>query len=244
MIPYAAPQPAPPPAPILGENIGLRPAGATTPSASGARGSVVVRLPADARLYAGDKLLNLSGGERQFVTPSLPAGQEYAYRFRVEYEREGETISVTKRIAVRPGLTASLEFSDLGTARPTPKPPSGLEKPPAIATATALSSVRGVPSVMPDEPAPLPTTATAPTMERATLLIRVPAGATLTVDGRKIEASSAETTFRTPPLPAGREFSYLLKAEILRDGRPESLTQKVTFRAGERLTVDFGSMSQ
>lgn len=242
MIPYAPPEAAPaPPAPIIGDRIGVRPAAATAPG-TGARGAVVVRLPADARLYAGEKLLNLTGDERQFVTPALPAGQDYTYRFRVEYEREGETISVTRRVAVRPGSTASLEFTDLGTARPTPKPPSGLEKPPAIATATAMSSTRGIPSVLPVEPAPLPAVAAPAATERATLMIRIPAGATLYVDGRKAGTAGAETSFRTPPLPAGREFSYMLKAEILRDGRPESLTQKVSFRAGERITVDFGSM--
>ena len=242
-IPYAPPEaaPAPPPAPVLGgDRIGVRPAGGTDLAPTGTRGAVVVHLPADARLYAGDKLLAMTGTERQFVTPALPNGQEFTYRFRVEYDRDGETISVTKRVAVRPGSTASVEFSDLATARPTPKEPSGLEKLPAIATAT--SSSRALPSVMP-EPGPLPAVTSAPG-ERATLLIRMPQGATLYVDGRKSETLGQDNTFRTPPLPAGREFSYVLKAEILRDGRPESLMQKVSFRAGDRITVDFGTMGR
>ena len=39
--------------------------------------------------------------------------------------------------------------------------------------------------------------------------------------------------------PGGREFAYLMKAELVRDGRPEYLIQKVSFRAGDRITVDF-----
>ena len=43
-------------------------------------------------------------------------------------------------------------------------------------------------------------------------------------------------------LPAGREYAYLIKAEVVRDGRPETFTQKVPFRAGERVVVDFTSL--
>jgi len=261
-IPYAPPEaaPAPPPA-LVPDRIGVRPAGAVLPGTSNSRGAVIVRLPVDARLYAGDRQLSMTGTERQFVTPPLPSGQEYTYRFRAEYDRDGETITVTKRIVVRSGATASIEFTDVATARPTPKTLPGIEKPQTTATATSAS--RSIPSVMPEEPATLPSTSsiatpttsaaatsmtpattTQPANERATLLIRVPAGATLYVDGRKASTSGAETIFRTPMLPAGREFSYQLKAEIIREGRPESLTQKVAFRAGERITVDFGSMGK
>ena len=56
-----------------------------------ARASVVVKLPADARLFADGRQLNLTGAERKFVSPDLPTDQEFVYRFRAEYERDGET---------------------------------------------------------------------------------------------------------------------------------------------------------
>ena len=48
---------------------------------------------------------SLTGAERKFVSPELPAGQEFTYRFRAEYERDGETVSVTKKVPVRAGGT-------------------------------------------------------------------------------------------------------------------------------------------
>src|SRR5439155_3855645 len=94
-VPFAPPEAAPPG--FAPERFGLRPAGydaAATPVAANggptARATVVVRLPADARLYADNTALRLTGTERRFVTPELPAGQEYTYRFRVEYDRDGE----------------------------------------------------------------------------------------------------------------------------------------------------------
>lgn len=241
-IPYAPPEAAPPI--VTPERTGLRPAGGLTPgtptSTGTGRGSVVIRLPVDARLYAGDRPLNLTGGERRFVTPELPAGQEYTYRFRVEYERDGETISVAKRVAVRTGATASVEFADLTTVRPRPTQlPPTVERPPVVATATAAARTP-VPSVQPEPATPhlLPNLAG----ERATITIRLPAGAVLSIDDRKSPSSEPVRSFATPPLAAGKEYAYLMKAEMIRDGRPETLIQKVPFRAGERITVDFTSL--
>ncbi len=251
-VPDAIPTPAPPPAAL--DRTGFRPVSAT---AEGGRGTVVVRLPADARLYAEDRPHTLVGGERRFVTPELPAGREFVYRFRVEYERDGETIGVTRKVAVRAGSSASLEFADLTTARPQPAAPAAAPAPavptkaPLIAAAT---TGRSVPSVQPTaaEPRPLPATATptptpAPTPAadaRATLTVKLPAGATLFVDDRRSPSADAVRTFSTPPLPPGKEFAYLMKAEIVRNGRPESLLQRVPFRAGERVTVDFTGMGR
>jgi uncharacterized protein (TIGR03000 family) len=68
----------------------------------------------------------------------------------------------------------------------------------------------------------------------------VPAGTTLFVDDRKATVGDGVREFTTPPLPAGQEFGYVMKAERVRNGQPESQIQRVTFRAGELVTVDFG----
>lgn len=74
-----------------------------------------------------------------------------------------------------------------------------------------------------------------PAGERARITVKVPAGATLFVNDAKQSASE----FRTPTLPAGKEFTYAMKIETTRNGLPEQVSQKVTFRAGDNITVDF-----
>ncbi|MDY3558935.1 TIGR03000 domain-containing protein [Gemmata sp. JC673] len=235
-IPYAEPRPA--------EATGLRPAAHAAPSATvangqAARATVVVRLPADARLSAEGRELSLVGSERRFVSPELPRDQEFMYRFTAQYERDGKIVSVTEKVAVRAGATVSVEFTDL-TARPTSS---------TAGTTTANGS--GTPSAPVTEPTKAeppvrdtPAAPTGPTNDRATITVKLPAGATLYVDDKKSPSKEAVRQFATPPLPANREFAYLLKAEIMRDGRPETLSQKVPFRAGERVTVDFTGLSK
>jgi len=46
-------------------------------------------------------------------------------------------------------------------------------------------------------------------------------------------------TFQTPELPKGKPFVYEFRAEIEKDGKAETLSQKVTFNAGEPVVVDF-----
>ena len=248
-IPYAVPDPAPG---MSGWRAPGQSSGALASNAATARASVIVKLPTDARLYADDRALKLTGAERKFVSPELPTGQEFVYRFRVEYERDGVIVSVTKKVAVQAGLTAAVEFSDLTVVRPAG---------PTIGTPTANGADRGdkglIPTVKPVVQEPLKTEppirpAPAPVGDfpagaggdRATITVKLPPGATLYVDDRKSPSQELVRSFSTPPLPAGREFAYLIKAELVRNGQPESFTQKVPFRAGERVVVDFTSLSK
>ncbi len=243
-IPYAPPEPAP-------GSVGLRPAAHTgtalVSNGSTARATVVVKLPADARLFADNRALNLTGAERKFVSPELPTGQEFVYRFKAEYERDGELVSVTKKIAVRPGLAVTVEFADLTAARPAgpgAATATGLDKSDkglAPAKPTAQEPVKAEPPI---RPAPAPDAPALPGGDRATITVKLPPGATLYVDDRKSPSQDPVRSFATPPLPAGREFAYLIKAEVVRNGQPETLTQKVPFRAGERVVVDFTSLGR
>ena len=234
-IPYAVPEAAPP-ATIDLNRTGFRQAGfaaQTTSAGPTGRGTVVIRLPADARLFADDTALRMTGPERKFVTPELPADMEYTYRFRAEYERDGETIGVTKRVAVRPGRAVVVEFADL-VARAGSAPAATPVSIPNAKTDPASLPVPPVTQPKPDAAAPTP-----PAADRATITVKLPPGATLYVDSQKSPSTSPVREFNTPPLPGGREFAYLMKAELVRDGRPEYLIQKVSFRAGDRITVDF-----
>jgi uncharacterized protein (TIGR03000 family) len=185
----------------------------------------------------------MTGGERKFVTPELPEGMEFTYRFTAEYERNGEVVSVTKKVAVRPGGSAAVEFADLTATRPVP---AGEKETPAVkgdAVAAAPVSLPKVPA--PGSAVPAGSAAGSPASpagERATITVTLPPGAALYVDNRKSPGTDSVRRFTTPPLPAGREFGYLLKAEVIRNGQPETLTQRVVFRSGEQVTVDLSSL--
>jgi uncharacterized protein (TIGR03000 family) len=244
-VPYAVPTPAP-------GMIGLRPAAhaAAVPVSNGqtARATVSVRLPADAKLFAEGRALAQTGPERKFISPELPAEQEFVYQFRAEYERNGETVSVTKRVPVRAGAAVNVEFADLTAARHsnevnglTSSLSRGADVP---ARPAAREPAKAEPPVAPAKPTAAPTAPSRPAAERATITVKLPPGATLYVDDKKSPSAEPVRSFSTPRLPAGREFAYLLKAEVVRNGRPESLAQKVPFRAGERVIVDFTSLGQ
>ena len=106
-------------------------------------------------------------------------------------------------------------------------------------TVITARSAPAAPSVIPDVPNVAPPAPNTPATDRATITVKLPPGATLFVDDRKSSSADPVRQFTTPPLPAGREFAYVMKAELVRDGRPEYLIQKVSFRAGDRITVDF-----
>jgi uncharacterized protein (TIGR03000 family) len=67
--------------------------------------------------------------------------------------------------------------------------------------------------------------------------VNLPADATLTIDDRPTRSLSGERRFITPPLPADKAFRYVLKAEVVRDGRTLQASQDVTVRAGEESAV-------
>ena len=243
-IPLAPPEVAPPSSDL---NAGVRPAGHNTSalvsSGSAARATVVIRLPIDAKLYAGDRPLALTGAERRFVTPALPAGQEYGYRFRAEYERGGETVSVAKKVNVKAGATVEIEFADLTAAKSPPAKDAdkgGERRGPGTSVAATPTGTSGpvVPSAAPavaksDAPA------AGGAAERATITVKLPPGAALFVDGRESPSKESNRVFTTPPLPTGRQYSYQITAEVVRNGQKETFSQKVPFRAGERVEVDF-----
>jgi uncharacterized protein (TIGR03000 family) len=73
----------------------------------------------------------------------------------------------------------------------------------------------------------------------ARITVRLPADARLSVDGVDCPLTSDTRTFDTPALPSGQKFYYLLRAEVVRDGRPIAQTRRVDFRSGESVIVSF-----
>ncbi len=72
----------------------------------------------------------------------------------------------------------------------------------------------------------------------ARITVRLPAEAILTIDGTPGTQRGTSRLFESPPLEPGYDYSYTLKAEVVRAGRPVRVEKKVTFRAGATITVD------
>ena len=237
-IPYAPPEVAPPSV-IERTGFGPRPTATVTSASNMAnRATVIVRLPADATLLADGTALKMTGSERKFMTPELPAGMEFTYKFTAEYERNGDVVSVSKKVVVRPGSMAMVEFADLTATKPAPLNSDAPVSKEAVAAA---------PVSFPKTPVAPIASPVQPVLQQAQpaqITVKLPLGATLYVDDRKNASTDLVRKFTTPPLPAGREFGYLLKVEVVRNGTPETLTQKVAFRAGEQVTVDMTSMGR
>jgi uncharacterized protein (TIGR03000 family) len=183
VVGYAAPNFATIPATGVPEAVATLPAG---------RAQVVIRVPADAKLFADGQATQLTGPERVFLTPDLSTGRDFQYSLKVEYAANGETKSDTKQVTVRAGHRTVVEFT-------------------ALAAEKATSAV----------------TVTLP--ERAKLFL----------DGVEAATTGGKHTFQTPELPKGKPFVYEFRADVEKNGQTETLTQKVTFNAGEPVAVDF-----
>jgi uncharacterized protein (TIGR03000 family) len=73
----------------------------------------------------------------------------------------------------------------------------------------------------------------------ATIVVNIPAGAKLSVDGNATTSSAAVRTFVTPAIETGSDYVYTLRAEI--EGAVE--TQTVTVRGGQTTNVTFAAAS-
>jgi uncharacterized protein (TIGR03000 family) len=82
---------------------------AAAPAAAEAA-SLVVTLPADARLSVDDYKTNSTSGERVFSTPALKVGQDYHYTLSMEVDRGGKVQTVTREVTVRAGETTRVNL--------------------------------------------------------------------------------------------------------------------------------------
>ena len=80
-----------------------------------------------------------------------------------------------------------------------------------------------------DEPVPA---------DKAVLVIRLPAGATLTIGDHVAKQTGAERTFITPPLAAGKAYAYDLKATWEENGKEKTVTREVIVPLGKRTVID------
>ena len=73
----------------------------------------------------------------------------------------------------------------------------------------------------------------------ATLVVRLPGDATLTIGGQSMTQRGSERTFVTPELAPGYQYSYQLEARWMEGGKEVKTTRTVEFSPGKTTVVDF-----
>jgi len=71
----------------------------------------------------------------------------------------------------------------------------------------------------------------------ATIIVSLPADATLLVDDSPTTSTSSRRVFVSPSLSPGKTYHYTLRAEAQRDGKPVRVEERVAVRAGEESKV-------
>jgi uncharacterized protein (TIGR03000 family) len=156
------------------------------------RAKVVVRLPADAKLYVNGQPTEQTSSERSFWTPALSADLDSRYTMKIEYNRDGNLVADSRVVKVRAGEVSVVEFADRA--------------------ARAISTIK----------------------------IAAPEGTKVFLDNRSIPTNE----YKTPALAKGVDYSYVFRAELSRDGKNRTQSQKVVFKAGESVTVDFMDLNE
>jgi uncharacterized protein (TIGR03000 family) len=71
----------------------------------------------------------------------------------------------------------------------------------------------------------------------AVLVVNLPEDARLTVDGDATTSTSGLRVLVSPDLNPGKDYHYTLQAEVIRDGKPVRVEERVVVRAGEETLV-------
>ena len=107
--------------------------------------------------------------------------------------------------------------------------------PTAPATPAPATPAPSLPGLLPPDPK------TSSTIDDSGVLtVWVPADANVTVNGRETPGTGGWRQFISYGLKAGFSYKYVVRAEVVRNGQPQTDTREVTLTAGERTTVAFG----
>jgi uncharacterized protein (TIGR03000 family) len=79
-------------------------------------------------------------------------------------------------------------------------------------------------------------------LNQARLIVELPADAKLYVDDRLTKTTSERRVFNSPELEAGETYYYILRAEVIREGRTQSETKRVLVHAGELVQTSFPNL--
>jgi uncharacterized protein (TIGR03000 family) len=72
--------------------------------------TIIVNLPADARLTVDGTVTKSTSATRVFTSPALKVGQEYHYNLKAEVVQDGKTVTLARRVAVRAGNETSVSL--------------------------------------------------------------------------------------------------------------------------------------
>jgi uncharacterized protein (TIGR03000 family) len=76
---------------------------------------------------------------------------------------------------------------------------------------------------------------------RAKLIVQLPEDAKLYIDNRPMKTTSARRVFNTPALDKGQVYYYILRVEVVRNGKKKTETKRVLVRAGQETKAAFGA---
>jgi len=65
--------------------------------------TLIVTVPADARLSIDGEATTSTSTERVFVSPALTFGRDYHYTLQAEFQKDGKTVKVRKDVAITAG---------------------------------------------------------------------------------------------------------------------------------------------
>ena len=94
---------------------------------------------------------------------------------------------------------------------------------------------------IPALPAPKPQ---ATASYQATVVVKAPMDATITVNGQSLDHAKAEQVFASPDLEQGKAYAYDFQVQMVRDGKTVTRNEKVTVKAGQQSRVDFSELSR
>jgi uncharacterized protein (TIGR03000 family) len=77
----------------------------------------------------------------------------------------------------------------------------------------------------------------------ASLTVTLPADAKLYIDNTVCPLTSGKRSFDTPNLEPGRQYYYVLRAELVRNGQLMAQSQKVLVQAGGQVSVEFANFA-
>lgn len=109
---------------------------------------------------------------------------------------------------------------------------------------SAYAPVYGAPAgapVAPAEavPAPKKEDKKETSLDRAKLVVELPSDARLFIDDHAMKTASDRRTFNTPALEPGQAYYYMVRAEVVRDGKTYRESKRVIVRAGQVAQTNF-----
>jgi uncharacterized protein (TIGR03000 family) len=75
-----------------------------------------VQVPADARVTVDGEATRSTSSVRTFQTPALARDKVYAYDMTAEFQQDGKTVKVSKRVQVEAGRTFNVDLRQSATA--------------------------------------------------------------------------------------------------------------------------------